>query len=257
MCRCRGYGGSGKERFFWRCYCYCVWPDQEAGYCSFSSSVIKIGTVVMTQELLTKLHQSKATLYLRDVVSVQNDLRKVGDYLKLILKEVDNHSDDDDDEQKIIQQALWSSALVFFFKCFSSGTRKYILDEKIFASLPGEPIKFYEYLKKIRDKHIAHSASTLEQTIVGPILDPLHKKRTGFIHYTVKHVMPSDENIRDFQKLVRLAIEEVAEEIKSAEQVVDLELDQFSYEEMLKWKDLEYIDPEQDFSAHKVRPQAT
>jgi len=183
----------------------------------------------MKNKLLLKSYKSNATLHLRDVVSVQHDLDTVNKYLALISTGVE-----DDQKQQTISQALWTSAIVTFFKCFAGGVRKYKLDKSIFSMLPGEPLDFYEYMKNVRDRHIAHSVSTLEETIVGPLLDPREKRLTGTARITAKYVMGSDETLINFQKLVRLAREEVQVEFASANKIVESELNEFSYEEMGK-----------------------
>ena len=198
-----------------------------------------------------KKYTSDNTLRYRDVLSVQTDLQTVAAQLKKL------RSLDQSDETQVLRLALWNSSLATFFKCFATGVRQYKIDPDIFATLPGEPLRFVEFLKNQRDKHVAHSVNMFEEISVGVMLDHEKKQKVGIGHLQIRRVGEPDDHIRSFQRLVEAAISRAATDFTTITDEINGELDSITYDEMLGWDDLQYVVPEPERAASKARKQAT
>jgi hypothetical protein len=95
------------------------------------------------------------TLILQDLTFTVNVLERLRGLLK------------DNSKDRILIESLWTSALISYVRCFSSGKR-FGLTENIFKNkkLKGDPIGCHRYYKNLRDKHIAHSVNPFEQVAV-------------------------------------------------------------------------------------------
>lgn len=203
-----------------------------------------------TPDFPIKSYSSNATLHFRDVISVQQDLTAVADFLANI--DLTGAA-----PNEVVNRALWNSSLVSFFKCFTSGVRRYKLDKRLFANIPGEPIKYFDHLKNIRDRHLAHSVSSLEETVVGPMLDSGKQSRAGIGYLTISYVMGTAKDIEQIQRLVVTALDQVKIDCEAAIKAIEAELAQYSYEDMAGWGDIQYTAPDPAVAAQKARAQPT
>jgi len=63
-------------------------------------------------------------------------------------------------EDKVVEHSLWTTALITYVRCFTSGVRTR-LDRSIFGD-DEEMLRKHDYYKDIRDKHLAHSVNPFE-----------------------------------------------------------------------------------------------
>jgi hypothetical protein len=101
-----------------------------------------------------------------DLVGLHTDLTSVVEMAKRLFEMLRQSEETQDD---LLVKSLWTSALITYVRCFAGGKR-YGLTESIYSELPGEPIATHRYYKDTRDKHIAHSVNTFEDTVIGVIL---------------------------------------------------------------------------------------
>lgn len=72
---------------------------------------------------------------------------------------------DGGDADVVLHRALYSSAVVAYLRCFGSGHRTRLTEEE-FIGIGGAPRAMHEFLKNVRDKHVAHSVSPFEDAVV-------------------------------------------------------------------------------------------
>ncbi|KQW87504.1 hypothetical protein ASC94_29505 [Massilia sp. Root418] len=70
-----------------------------------------------------------------------------------------------------IQQALWRSAVTHFVKCFSSGARRFLQPNQVLKGQPEVALWAFNYIKELRNKHLAHDDNSLSQSISGAIIN--------------------------------------------------------------------------------------
>jgi hypothetical protein len=109
--------------------------------------------------------QSDCAAEMEDWVSLQHDLEHVLyalNDLKQLLK--------DPDDSHTLVRALWTSALVAYCRCFSTGRRIRLDPETVFG--PNNPdLEHHRKVTKMRDKHLAHPLKLEESVIVGIHVD--------------------------------------------------------------------------------------
>lgn len=72
----------------------------------------------------------------------------------------------------VLIRALWTAALVGYWRCFGTGKRAPLSRGDVGAlPLKGEVLEWHDHLCDLRNKHIAHSVNPFEQMAVGVILD--------------------------------------------------------------------------------------
>ena len=75
-----------------------------------------------------------------------------------------------------IQQALWRSAVTHFVKCFSSGARRFLQPNQVLKGQPELALWAFNYIKELRNKHVAHDDNSLSQSIPGAVINNGTKK---------------------------------------------------------------------------------
>jgi hypothetical protein len=106
---------------------------------------------------------------LRDIHSILRDIEMLIESLNT-LKFSPQNDKEENAQTRAIQQALWTTSLIAYVRCFTTGKR-FGLGEDIFDGKENA-VKMHRYFKNMRDKHIAHSVNPFEQTKVGLILSP-------------------------------------------------------------------------------------
>lgn len=128
----------------------------------------------------------------------------------------------EDSNDHILLEALWTSALVRYARCFSSGKR-YGLDDSVFNGLNGDPIGTHRLYMNIRNMHIAHSVNPLEQMEVGLVLEPIErqeKKIIGVATLSMRQITADVEVVRQLGMLAKVILGKVCELGKQYEQKV-------------------------------------
>jgi hypothetical protein len=109
--------------------------------------------------------QSDSAAELADWVSLQQDLKHVIDALNDLKPLLQNP-----DESHTLVRALWTSALVAYCRCFSSGRRIRLDPEEVFGS-KGPELEHHREATRMRDKHLAHPLKLEEGVTVGIYVD--------------------------------------------------------------------------------------
>ena len=65
----------------------------------------------------------------------------------------------------MLEQSLWTTALIAYARCFGTGVRAR-LDKSIYGDRE-DAIRWHDYFKNTRDKHLAHSVNPFEVTATG------------------------------------------------------------------------------------------
>ena len=102
-------------------------------------------------------------------------------------------------QDHVLLESLSTAALINYVRCFGTGKRAGLSEDDL-VGLPGDPIGVHRYFKDLRDKHIAHSVSPLEQVRVGVILaDDGRVDALG--HLAGRSISMSDEQARTLKSL--------------------------------------------------------
>ena len=176
---------------------------------------------------------------LSDMVSVQTDLKFTFETLSLLFEEVENTSEHD---WTLTHKALWNSALISFFKCFNSTKgRRYKLNRDLFKkSNEGSP-EFFDIMKDLRDKHIAHSENGLDVTKIGLACDFQSGEILGLTSLSVRRDTEKPENIHTFGALTKFALDKVGIDIDSTQELILNWARKQDIKEIESWNNSRYI----------------
>ena len=167
---------------------------------------------------IVKIEFDEAT-ELADLIGLHTDLVSVIEMTRRLYDMLYQAEQDQEPLQDpLIAKSLWTSALITYVRCFASGKR-YGLTEKIYSELPGEPITTHRYYKDTRDKHIAHSVNTFEETVIGIILTGQESEPVevlGVANLTADRISDSAEGVRQLGGLAKHARRYVAEKAQEA-----------------------------------------
>jgi len=109
-----------------------------------------------------------------------------------------------------IRRALFNAAAVAYGRCFNSGSQRTRLDHKDVYKLGGDARRFHDSFTRIRNQHIAHSASDFEQCyvtvipIVAPDGNTLERILTGAVIANVS--IPTPDAIQNFTAFITLVL---------------------------------------------------
>jgi hypothetical protein len=158
----------------------------------------------------------KEAKILADLTSIFQDLAFTVDVLKRLRQLLKDNCNN-----RILIESLWTTALISYIRCFSSGKR-FGLSENIFKNkkLEGDPIGCHRYYKNLRDKHIAHSVNPFEQVVVDLELSPPDSTKREVLGVAVLFQRLICADIEGVETLLRLALiakEEVRKQAKEYE----------------------------------------
>lgn len=143
-----------------------------------------------------------------DLCAIIFDLQSVIEACDVLLSLMQKEQGTDTDN--LIIEHLWSSVLVKYFRCFTTGKRKLLLSplEDIFSAITtGDPIALHKYFNHTRNKHIAHSVNDQEVLKVGISIDPNELKILGFSTIIARRTNEHPDTTRDFQTLAKVALQ--------------------------------------------------
>ncbi|MFN3237205.1 MAG: hypothetical protein ACE37D_09100 [Pseudomonadales bacterium] len=190
-------------------------------------------------------YSSENTLALRDFVSIDQDLQDAISFLK----QIDAVSEE---EAHVTKVALWNAALISFFKCFGSGARTSRLDRSIFEHLKGQALEFFDYLRNLRNKHIAHSVSELEQFYYALAYDDQQEQIVGgWVH--VRKIFDNDKHVEQFLILCHQAREHLKPTIEKMTRDQKEETSLLSKDTLANLPVLEHVFANSQISASVVR----
>ncbi len=132
-----------------------------------------------------------------DIVSLTNDIDSTIQICDRLIHYLAATSED-----RIIIESLWTTALIKYARCFTSGKR-FGLSRALFDGLNGDPHGAHEYFINIRSKHIAHSINPFEQVTTGLVLsDPeTEKKAAGTVTFSQWHISATGDGVQTLKNL--------------------------------------------------------
>ncbi|MBW7835665.1 MAG: hypothetical protein H3C28_03410 [Sphingomonadales bacterium] len=141
---------------------------------------------------------------LADYTGIARDLQSAIQYAKLLLA----YRQDKEERNSELIEPLCIATLVRYCRPFSSGVRSK-LDIQHLSNLTDEQITLHEYLRTIRDKHIAHSVNCYElnQTMLQYCVERLDAE--GYTHVVV-----------DEERIICLSVSEITGLIEIAEIII-------------------------------------
>lgn len=165
-------------------------------------------------ELRVATYQSETARELADLAAILQDLNHVVRVCKLLAQLPEPRNGD-------MVRALWAAAVVAYSRCFDTGKRERLATESL-AVLEGEPLKVHQFVKQMRDKHIAHSVNAFESVHVGLVLT-----EDGHIHGISMqgrmHLSAGNEGVANLAILASTAAAEVARRGKALQEQVKAE----------------------------------
>lgn len=133
---------------------------------------------------------------LRDLAGAVFDMKRVVALCKEYVLATENCS------SQVVRDALWMTAIVLYARCFNGGVRR-PLDTAVLDSIPGESRELHQHFLHLRDKFIAHSVNSYEQTLVYAVID----SATGEVTSTgTTHLWANPMNTDGAKSLERLAM---------------------------------------------------
>jgi hypothetical protein len=145
-----------------------------------------------------------------DLYSIIFDLNSVIEATEKILNLMGQEKLTDDDQLTI--EHLWASALVKYFRCFTTGVRRQFLSplSNVFSYITeGDPIYLHNYFNSIRNKHIAHSVNDQEVLKVGITINidvSNNPQILGFSPLASRRIYENMTTIQDFLILAKVAL---------------------------------------------------
>ncbi|MFF4026926.1 hypothetical protein ACFYY5_29160 [Nocardia elegans] len=154
---------------------------------------------------------------------------------------------------EITKRALWHSALVACFKCFGRSHARSKLDPaEIYDQ--GLQMEVFEYLKSLRNKHIAHDDNDLAQALSGAIVasaESGRKVEDAFCLATYGDTL-SNESLNNLRLVIEAAAKWVDEKIESEAEAIVNELRSWDYDTILNLPQLVWTKPTAE-SIHATR----
>src|SRR2546428_6151468 len=107
------------------------------------------------------------------------------------------------EENGHIEEALWTSALVAYFRCFGQGERLRLRPAILFSA---EQIRAHDAMKRVRDQHLAHSIDDLSLARIEIVLEPEARPGVfGVAALATRLIAPEPKEIERFRGLVGTA----------------------------------------------------
>ncbi|MCE5286961.1 MAG: hypothetical protein LLG02_14105 [Pelosinus sp.] len=139
------------------------------------------------------------------------------------------------EDEGLKNEALFYAALVLFVKCFeSSRSRKKLRAEEIYKDNK-EKYKLFQWMKALRDKHVAHDENAYSQTLIGGILNKpgIEPKIAEIVTRSLRRGTP-EKNYRELYELVLETKSWIDNELKSLQNALHEEYEKKTYEELNK-----------------------
>jgi hypothetical protein len=158
---------------------------------------------VATIEFKEARELADAASIFQDLGLVLNVLARLRDLLK------------EENPDHIAVQSYWTTALVTYVRCFTTGKRVE-LSQSIFEGICGREqpaVDVHRHYKALRDKHIAHSVNPFEQVEIGAVLSPpgVQNRKVEGIATLGMHLISLDaEGVDSLHELARIARQKTA-----------------------------------------------
>jgi hypothetical protein len=185
----------------------------------------------MEEQPLLEIENEEAAI-LADWISIGHDLSYVISATKKLYDLLEK-----DDKDSVVIRSLWTSALVTYIRCFTSGKRKNKLSPEIFKDLKGDPIGTHQYYKDTRDKHIAHPVNIFEEIKIGVMPSksfPDKPAIMGVGHLYTYRLSDDKEGVRQLGLLASIAMTHVNNNVERAQSKVKEKIETLTIEELKK-----------------------
>jgi hypothetical protein len=157
---------------------------------------------------------------LADQAVIIQDLQLVMESCRRLLSELDTPEAERD---AVVPLALWSSALIAYARCFSSGKRFGLTTQDV-EDLPlaGEVMKFHKWVIEERNRHTRHTANPFEAARVGVALaaPPAKQRIEGVAVLSARHVLVDDTGVRQLGGLASELAKQTADRARTQQDVV-------------------------------------
>ncbi|HEY5361283.1 MAG TPA: hypothetical protein VIJ82_26965 [Streptosporangiaceae bacterium] len=192
---------------------------------------------------------------LADQAGIIQDLQFVMECCKRLLTELARPEEERD---AVIPLALWSSALVSYARCFSSGKRFGLTaDDVLTLPLQGEVLKYHKWVIEERNKHTRHSANPFEVAKVGAALAPPEartRRVEGIAILSMSHVLVDATGVRQLGGLASELAKQTAEKAKAQQDVVLADAQGLTVDRLYELPQLRTSPPAEDDPAGEGDP---
>lgn len=159
----------------------------------------------------------------------------------------------EDERDVVLLKALWSSAMVAYARCFSSGKR-FGLSKSDVESLPleGEVTEFHTWLIDMRNKHVAHSVNPFEIVKVGAVLSPPDRPQRqveGVAALSMNYILPDEAGVRQLGSLAVALTNQTREKARIQESKVLADARKLNIDELCALQSLRTYAPPPDAAA--------
>ena len=164
---------------------------------------------------------SEAAREFADLVSLKHDFVIARESLQELFRMLDvrqtasGDGDSGSDSGTGVERALFSAAIISYGRAFKSGVRRAKPDERAaIADHRGEKelLRLHQYVLDLRDKHVAHSVSPLEEVHVAAVLAPSGGREVrAIVHTRLAFAFPDQEKVQLMIRLCRLLEDYVAD----------------------------------------------
>lgn len=106
---------------------------------------------------------------------------------------VSMYDEDGASRDDVVTAALWTAAVIAYCRCFSDGIRARLTVADVENLQIEGAADFHQYLRDMRDKHVAHSVNPFERVAVGVVLSPDKERVDGVAPLTMRHMATTKE----------------------------------------------------------------
>jgi hypothetical protein len=156
----------------------------------------------------------------------------------------------------VVRNALWSSAIVYYMKCFGDSAARFQLSaERIYKGEPPEALQAFQFFRNLRNKHVVHDENSYTQSIPGAVLNKGDKtyKIEKILCFSARAVVLEQDNYSNLKLLINKAHAWVINEFDACCAMVTQELELVPYGELLARDSVEYRAPTVDDIAKNRR----
>lgn len=148
------------------------------------------------------------------------------------LKEIDNIKD------KGLRSIIVQMSIITLVKCFNKNEQRNQLDQNIFKDIP----YLYNHIERVRNQYIAHDSSDYSscEVFIG-INEKTHKH--GIVAIPYESFLDNDKYIESLLVLYKLAISHAMDKIKHIEEIINSQLSDIEYEQVLQLEDVVFAGP--------------
>lgn len=201
------------------------------------------------EEQFLREYEGEHAQELAEWLSIGNDLIHVMEAAKKLIELMDAKNED-----ATLQRALWSSAVVAYVRCFSTG-RRVSLDPSVYKELEGDPLAPHQFYVDARNKHVAHPVNVFEETKIGLLVGSKGEVR-GVGNLSVFRIADDRQGVWRLGQLANRAHKFVSAKLEESQSKVLESAKRSSPETLLKLPELHIKPQDGTDAAKKNRPYA-